>query len=73
MNLTSSSNPSTLKTFKDMTKRAAARKRCKALRCNICGTRYSPSNKYQRFCSVCRQESELYRNAEWMPVAACWI
>lgn len=37
--------------------------------CNICGGKYLRKNRFQRFCRTCKNESEIYRVAEWMPVA----
>lgn len=39
-----------------------------ALRCNICDGRYRASSPHQRFCKTCREESELFRFADWLAV-----
>jgi hypothetical protein len=40
--------------------------------CNICGSIFRLANPFQRFCQSCRNESELYRLSEWLPVSTCW-
>lgn len=35
-------------------------------RCNICQAIFVTQSRFERFCEVCKRESELYRFAEWL-------
>ena len=37
----------------------------KKFECNICGEYFYPSNKYERYCQKCRQDSEVLKNYQW--------
>lgn len=37
--------------------------------CNLCNRKFSASNKFARFCERCRSENDVYKLAEWLPVA----
>lgn len=46
-------------------------RRCpKERRCNLCSEEFLPKTVFDRFCSGCRQESELLRFCEWLPEIA---
>jgi len=38
-------------------------------RCNLCGTQYEAKSKFERFCSECKEHSELYHFHEWLPAS----
>lgn len=40
-------------------------KRKNKLECNICGKNFYPSNKFERYCQKCRDESEEYKMDYW--------
>jgi hypothetical protein len=50
----------------------AAPKR-KMIKCNICSHEFHPTHMYDRFCSSCRNNSELVHVVEWMPEHAIYI
>jgi len=33
-------------------------------KCNICGKSFQQHNRFERFCMVCKEESELYHYSE---------
>lgn len=45
-------------------------KECKAARtCNLCGEKYEAQSRFQRFCTGCKEHSELYHFHEWLPAS----
>jgi len=34
--------------------------------CNLCNTKFSPHNRFERFCARCKEESPIYHYADWM-------
>jgi hypothetical protein len=34
--------------------------------CNLCQAKFRPHSKFERFCTKCRSDSELYHFSEWM-------
>lgn len=43
-----------------------ARARAAHRPCNLCGQKFSPHNRFERFCVRCKEESALYHFADWM-------
>ena len=36
-------------------------------RCNLCADEFHPRTVFDRYCSTCKQESELLKFSEWLP------
>jgi hypothetical protein len=39
----------------------------KERRCNICNQKFHPRTVFDRYCSTCKEESDIYRFGEWLP------
>ena len=37
-------------------------------RCNLCYKVFRPTTAFHRFCKFCRQDDELFRFYEWLPM-----
>jgi len=36
-------------------------------RCNVCSQLFRPRTPFERYCEVCREDSELLKFSEWLP------
>jgi len=35
--------------------------------CNICNQKFHPHSIFDRYCTTCKEASEIYRFGEWLP------
>lgn len=40
------------------------------IRCNLCNKEFRANSAFYRFCRTCKQEDELFRFYNWLPVQA---
>ena len=35
--------------------------------CNLCDELFSPKSRFERYCTDCKRESELFKYGNWLP------